>query len=76
MKSMRGWKTITFNVALIGLALSDYLTATTGVFSAIFEDPKHATLAVTAIGLINVLLRLVTTGPVGKRERPDDSDSK
>lgn len=72
---MRGWRTIAFNVALVLFALTDYLTVASGTFSAIFEDPRHAALAVTVIGLVNVLLRLVTTTPAGKR-KPRDTNPK
>lgn len=65
MQGLRGWRTIAINVGIAMLLVTDYLVAAHGVFPQLLEDPRHATLAVVAVNVINILLRVITTGPVG-----------
>ena len=56
MKFLKGFKTILFNIGIVALGSPDVLA---------LLPPKNA-LYVTVLG--NLLLRAVTTSPVGKRE--------
>lgn len=66
---MKGWRTIALNVALAGAAVFDYLSASQGLIERAVDNPKHAALVVLAVSVVNILLRLVTTGPVGKADK-------
>lgn len=55
---MKGWKTIVFNLVTLALASPDVLALI----------PPEAALYVSVIG--NLILRAVTTTPVGKKEQP------
>ena len=59
----QGWKILIFNTAI----------AIIGVFAAfdwtsIVSNPEHAGLIVSAIGVINVILRFFTSTPPGQKK--------
>lgn len=66
--SLKGWRTIAFNVALAAAAVFEYLAASTGIVERVISDPKQGALVVLGVSIVNVLLRFITTGPVGKKE--------
>lgn len=67
-EKLKGWKTIIIN-ALIGLPAS--LLFFYDQFSTIDFTPliptKYAAIAVAAMSVMGVVLRIVTTGPVGSK---------
>lgn len=77
-EKLRGWKTILANTmtglpaALYGLYLEFQTVDFTPVIPA-----KYAALAVVGMSVLGVILRLVTTGPVGsKGDVPAPADVK
>jgi hypothetical protein len=62
---MKGYKTIVVNGALAVLPVIDYVANNGHVVAAVIP---HATAVMSVIGLINVILRWVTTTPVLKQE--------
>jgi len=61
MRNLKGWRTIVANVAIAGLGVAGYEV-----------DPEFVNTNIDAIfggiAAINMLLRLVTTTPVGEKE--------
>lgn len=53
---MKGWKTVAFNVAMLALASPDVLHLI----------PPHAAVYISVFG--NIVLRAITTTPIGKPE--------
>lgn len=64
---MKGWRTIALNVAVAAAMVFDYLAASAGLIGGVLDNPKHAAAVVLAVNVANILLRLITTGPVGKK---------
>lgn len=64
---MKGWRTVGLNILLALLAVTDYLVSAAGMLPSVFSDPKQATLIVLGVNMVNVVLRFITTTPVGKR---------
>lgn len=65
---MKGYRTILLNLGLLLLAVTDYFVASGTLLGTLLDNPKHAALAVAAVNVLNIALRFVTTGPVGKKE--------
>jgi len=68
-EKLKGWRTVIFGacVSLAGVAL-DILDALHLVDITPLLPPAHATRLIAIIGIVTVLLRLVTTGRVGRRD--------
>lgn len=65
---LKGWRTVAFGACLSAAsAMLDLLNAVQAVDIAPLLPPEHALKIMTAIGLVTVLLRLVTTGRVGEK---------
>ena len=63
---MKGYKTLVVNGALAVLPVVDYVANSGHIVSAITGD--HAAAILSVVGLINMVLRWVTTTPVLKAE--------
>ena len=59
---MRGWRTVAFNlaIAIVGVLEVTDMTELLG--------SERAGMAMTAIGIVGMVLRSVTTTPVGRRQ--------
>jgi hypothetical protein len=66
-EAVKGYRTVLVNAALLGVALTDYLIADGQLVGLVVSNPKAAGLIVAAVNLLNIALRFVTTGPVGKK---------
>ena len=64
---MKGWRTLALNAAVAVALVLDYLAASAGLIGSVLENPRHAAAVVLGVNVANILLRLVTTGPVGKK---------
>jgi hypothetical protein len=62
---MKGYKTIVVNGALATLPVVDYVINNGNLIASI---TPHAATVMSVVGLINVILRWVTTTPVMKQE--------
>jgi len=63
----KGWRTVTFNL-VVGLAgWTDWL-AGGELVRAVIKDPEDVALALTVIGAINIVLRRMTSTPLGSKE--------
>lgn len=63
---MKGYKTIAVNGALAVLPVVDYVVNNGELVSAVAGD--HAVAVLSIVGLINIVLRWITTTPVLKAE--------
>lgn len=63
---MKGYRTLALNSALVVAPLVEYLANDGVLVQAVMG--AHAPVVLSAIGLINIVLRLVTTTPVAKAE--------
>ena len=63
---LKGYRTVLVNLALALVAVTDYFVASGSIIGALFDSPRQAALAVAGVNVLNILLRFVTTGPVGK----------
>lgn len=64
---MKGWRTLTFNGLVVVGGVVAYLDATDlSALDAVLPDGAGALLGI-GIGVANVVLRMVTTTPVGKK---------
>lgn len=68
---MKGYRTILANGVLLAMSVGDYLVNNGGVVSSLVEDPKSAARTIAVITIVNIALRSVTTGPVGKKDKPE-----
>ena len=68
-QSLKGWRTVIFGgaITLAGVAL-DILSALQLVDITPLLPPEHALKIITALGLVTVVLRAVTTGRIGQRD--------
>jgi hypothetical protein len=64
---MKGWKTLLFNGALLGVSLTDYLTGGE-LIRAILTDPTDAGVAIAVVTAVNLVLRKLTTTPLGSKQ--------
>jgi hypothetical protein len=68
-RRLEGWRTVAFGAAVALLGLLDALSAL-DITPLLPEGKAGAAMAV--IGLVTIVLRFVTTGPVGApRRRPE-----
>jgi len=66
---LKGWRTIVFGSLMIVFGIAaEILEALHAVDLAPLLPPEHAMKIISAIGLVTVLLRLVTTGRVGQKD--------
>lgn len=66
---IKGWRTVAFGALVAGAGLiADLLDALQAIDLAPLLPPSHAVKIIAVIGIVTVLLRLVTTGRVGRRE--------
>ena len=63
---MKGYKTIAVNGALAVLPVVDYVVNNGELVSAVAGE--HAAAILSIVGLINIVLRWITTTPVLKAE--------
>ena len=68
-ETLKGWRTLMFGgvVTAAGLVL-DILDALHAVDIAPLLPPAYALKIIAAIGIATIVLRLVTTGRVGRRD--------
>jgi hypothetical protein len=62
---MKGWRTIAFNVVLIALTILVEVGAAPELHDLI--GPEWTRYLLLAVFVANIVLRMVTTGPVGKK---------
>lgn len=62
---LKGYRTLLFNLAILGLAVTDYLV---GFDFSIFASPRIAAVLILGITLINIILRFFTTTVIGKSQ--------
>lgn len=65
---MKGWRTVLLNAAVGGVALTDWLLNSGDLVGALVADKSDAALALAAITAANLLLRKLTTGPLGSKQ--------
>lgn len=67
---LKGWRTILVNAGIIAAAfitqLNDYIHAID--LSSLGFDAHLTARVATGIAIVNILLRLITTTPVGQKE--------
>lgn len=68
---MKGYRTIVANGVLLAMSVGDYLVNNGSIVSSLVEDPKSAARTIAVITIVNIALRAITTGPVGKKEKPE-----
>lgn len=62
-------RTVFLNVAaLLAAALAEFIPHLLGFQWSLFTDPKVAALVVLGLNVMNVMLRLITTTPVGGKD--------
>lgn len=68
-QKLKGWRTVIFGgaITLAGAAL-DILNALQLVDITPLLPPAHALKIIAVIGVVTVVLRVVTTGRVGRRD--------
>jgi hypothetical protein len=68
-EKLKGWRTLIFGgaVTLAGAAL-DILDALQLVDITPLLPPDHALKIIAVLGIVTIVLRLVTTGRVGRKE--------
>jgi hypothetical protein len=71
-QKLKGWKTVVVN-ALVGLPAS--LLFLYEQFQGVDVTPlipeKYAAAAVACMAIVGVLLRIITTGPIGRKGEPN-----
>ena len=60
MNALKGWRTLIFNVATLVVVIG-------GAASGQIENPETLRYIVIAVGIANLVLRKLTTGPVGSQ---------
>ncbi|MEP3049665.1 MAG: hypothetical protein ABJL55_17575 [Roseibium sp.] len=66
---MRGWKTLVLNsVAGVTILVLEVLSFMTSTDWHLILSPERASLLVLGLGLANILLRHITSGPTGWRK--------
>lgn len=66
---MKGYRTLLANLLVALPLVFDWLLTNGETIKVLFSDPKHAAIAVLAINVLNIVLRVITTTPVGKKEQ-------
>lgn len=67
MDFFKGFKTLFINSAIVLVPILDYLANNGGLLTSLISNPATATAVVSGIGLVNVVLRTVTTTAVGRK---------
>jgi hypothetical protein len=70
-RRLKGWRTLLFGAAVALLGLLDALSALD--ITPLLPEGK-AGAAMAAIGVVTIVLRLVTTGPIGVAQRRPEPD--
>lgn len=65
LRKLKGLRTVLFNGVLALLALATQVTEVPGLGHIL--GPENAMKAVAAVAILNIVLRAVTTTPLGKR---------
>ncbi len=69
-QKLKGWKTLIFGAAVTGASgVLDILDALRAVDITPLLPPTHALKIIAAIGVVTILLRFMTTGGVGEKDR-------
>jgi len=63
---LNGWKTLLTNVAVIGIAIA---AGQSPDLSGLIDAYVPQGYAVYALGIVNILLRMITNGPVGLKKK-------
>jgi hypothetical protein len=64
---VKGYRTIALNAAMALISVTDYLT-NGAVLGSFITDPKQLGLVVLLVNVANIVLRSLTSTPVGKKE--------
>jgi hypothetical protein len=69
-QKIKGWKTLLFGgVVTVASSALDLLDALRAVDITPLLPPDYALKIIAAIGVVTILLRIVTTGAVGEKDR-------
>lgn len=69
-EKLKGWKTLIFGAVVSASSSAlELLDALRAIDIAPLLPPAHALRIIAAIGLATIVLRLMTTGSVGEKER-------
>jgi hypothetical protein len=66
---MKGYKTFIFNVIVAVLPALDFVLASGSHLEAIIKDQKTLAGILLGVGLVNVILRSITTSPIFKKPK-------
>lgn len=64
---LKGYRTILINLLPIVIGLIDYIVANGETVKLMIHDPMMVTFIIVAGNMINIILRFLTSGPVGKQ---------
>jgi len=69
-KRLKGWRTVIFNgSAIVLLSLSPFVSYLVSAdWSSIIHNPKTLFAVTVGLNLCNILLRVITTTPLGVKE--------
>ena len=68
-QKLKGWRTVIFGTAItVAGAALDILNALQLVDITPLLPPEHALKIIAVIGIATVVLRLITTGRIGRRD--------
>jgi ABC-type uncharacterized transport system permease subunit len=72
---MKGWRTVLWNLGIIGLMVLTELVA----FLAGFDwgsilPPQYVPYAILSVATLNIVLRALSTTRLGERPRPNDGE--
>jgi len=68
MKLLKGWRTIAFNFAVASISVIDLVLNDGSILSTVFANPARAAAAVVALKAANIVLRVLTTTPLGQKD--------
>ena len=66
---MKGYRTIIANLVPLVALLTDYLVGNSEFVKLVAHNPERAVLVIGFLNMGNIILRFVTTTPVGKKEQ-------
>jgi hypothetical protein len=69
-QKIKGWKTLIFGgIVTVASAVLDLLDSLRAIDITPLLPPAHALKIIAVIGVVTIVLRMATTGAVGRRDR-------